>query len=78
MDSDKTKVEYFSREDWTGVIGLKARHKSAFGSNGLMVAWNEKSRGSVPVGRLRGHGLAAGEDLCLVQYWAETQQGLLS
>lgn len=28
MDSDKTNVEYFSREDWTGVIGLNTLTKS--------------------------------------------------
>jgi hypothetical protein len=42
MNSDKAKVKYFSRQVWTGVIGLKARHESAFGSSGLLVAWNEK------------------------------------
>jgi hypothetical protein len=31
MISVKKKVDYFSQEDWTGVIGLKRNEKSIFG-----------------------------------------------
>jgi hypothetical protein len=31
MISVKKKVDYFSQEDWTGVIGLKRNEKSVFG-----------------------------------------------
>jgi hypothetical protein len=65
MNSDKAKVKYFSRQVWTGVIGLKARHESAFGSSGCWLHGMRKSSGSVPVGRLRGDGLAAREDVSL-------------